>query len=811
MSELPSHPPQYEDLHTQHYDIEQFEIEDSNTRQATPSSRLAVALQATQRVYVTCKGLVMAPILHYLTPLREAYRFASNKYELYILKVGNPLVVKRLIYVSFVMVLMYAVSMNENSDGVNGSSGGAFSSGKFYDVSQLGDSLHLYFDVKTLKENIEYLSSIPHFAGSTGDLALARYVESYFSNNGLESVDFNELDSFLNYPKADHTYVKLADDSFTAILHEENGSKMHHLAFNPNSPSSKGEIDRPYVYANFGTPSDFENLKLANVDVADTIVLLKYGGDVPEGNKIAQASHMGAKAVVFITPPIDWAGKKHEDAIRRLNVGLSRYSPGDVLTPGWSSHDEYVPRLKWEESAATSKIPSIPISWRDGKVLVEKLGKEGVDFGDGMFSGSNVKTRAAQVSPLKISVQNDERSTHLIWSVVGSITGREQADKGIIFGAPRDSLCFGASTSGSSTAVLLELVKVLTSLQRRYAWSPSRTIYFISFDATEYNLAGSAEWLESKKKQLMQQGYTYIELGGLANGDILDLNANPLLHDVIREEMKKVKVDPKKDKASKTLYDLYKETHGSEVFHYDLLQEKNYVPFVSALNIPSMEIGFRSKTDNGPVNSCLDTFQNLEIQTGSSMWKYQALVELLARIGLRVAEDPLIPYNFMTFLDALRGYQENLEHHVEEMMAANTKVVQPKLHFEVMARAIQTLKSKSQGLEEFRLDWKTFIESSSSLEPVMLAATRRSANDNMVAFNGFYVSTASTPLRAGYLNYLFGPPYDAPVARDGVHEWNTFPTIREFVAKGDLARAQHEIDRIAALIEESSLVLMKFL
>ncbi|SGZ53055.1 CIC11C00000005947 [Sungouiella intermedia] len=804
--QMPAFPPAYDDsgalenagdVFTSGPPIEQFEIDEDEVYEPPKRESLVKrAFFATRTFVYTFKDNFGVPLSRYLDPVYEGYNYFNMKYELSILKLGNPLVVKRLIYVLFVIVLMYLVTRSENSDGVNGASGGAFSTGKFYDVDMLADTMKQYIEAASLKENIEYLSSMPHMAGTTGDLAMVRYVETYFHNNGVQQVDFHELDSFLNYPDKEGTYVKLSDGSFSATLSEGSDKNMQNLAFNPTSPSTNGEIDARYVYVNYGEMEDFGRLDKAGVSVKDAILLIRYGGVTPESNKVYAATQLGAKAVIFISPTIEWAGEKHDDMIQRVNVGHTRVCYGDVLTPGWSSHS--IGSANWEKSEITAKIPTIPISWKDGEVLVKKLGNSGADFGEGRFSGDGAVS-------LKLNILNKKRNTHVIWNVVGSISGREQAGKGIIFGAARDSLGYGASTSASGTATLLELVKVFTSLQRRYDWYPSRSIYFVSFDATEYNLAGSGEWLEEKRKQLFEGGYAYIDVSEIATGDLLTILTNPMFLSTIREELRKISLteEQKKQKSNMaTLYDLYKFQHGDkDIFSNNLVEYKNYIPFINRLNYPCLDVGFRGKPI--PRGSTLDSFGNFVKELDSSMLEHIQIVELLARVGLRLAEDPVLPFDFIGLASDLLRYQQDLEKYVNEQISFFSSNAQ--VDYSKLKNALESFRQNFRQLHEFRTHWKEFIKSTSSMEPAMLAGSRKAANENMMnaAFT-FLMRQDSQPSRAGYFNLLFGTPYNAPPFDDGVHEWNTFPVVRDFASTGDFRKVQIEIDRLADILITTS-------
>lgn len=799
---MPTAPPSYAD--TQARDsvgspVQQFDIDEPLTfGRLKPPTLLQRAVGATRNILNVLRNRVAAPLARAADPMVEGYRYFQMKYEHTILKIGNPLVVKRLLYVALVVAVMYGVSERENSDGVNGASGGAFSTGKFYDVPMLADTLRHYIDAATLKDNIEYMSLMPHMAGTLGDLALARYIESYFHNNGVQLVDIHELDGFLNYPTT-RLYMRFANGDSAAKLHSGDGdaTAMHNLAFCPNLPSTDGELFAPYVYANHGDAADFAALVAAHVTVDGAIVVMRYGGRTPEPNKVHMAALLGARAVVFVTDPLAWGGKTRDDVISGANVGLTRVCYGDVLTPGWSTHVAAFESMLWAQSPSTAKIPAIPILWRDGKLLVKRLGTKGVNFGDGMFSGegANTKTNTDTNTDLwlRLRIEHEERTTHLHWNVVGGIRGREQASKAVIFGAARDSLAYGASGAASATATLLELVKVFTSLQRRFDWSPLRLMYFVSFDATEYNLGGAGEWVE-EPKLLARDGYVYIDVGDVASGDTLAVLTNPLLLSVVRDELRNVPLEEHAGKtgAVRTLYDLYKEQHGSDTFSSNMVADRNYVPFVAALQMPALDVGFRgAAVPNGPH----DTFANFDKEVGSSMLRHKQMVELLARVGLRLAEDPMLQFDVVAFADSLAAFQKDLEAYVREQLDVHG--ADAHLDYSRLSAAIKTFRERFVDMDQFRIHWKEFIKSTSSLEPAMLASSRKGMNVNMMEFSHQFARAPNKSLRVGYRNALFGAAYNAPPFDDGVHEWNTFPFVRDLVAQGHFDEAQSQIDDLA--------------
>ncbi|EGW30678.1 uncharacterized protein SPAPADRAFT_51890 [Spathaspora passalidarum NRRL Y-27907] len=806
---LPSQPPDYQDLLDSDPDlrhgpvigsssIEQFEIDDSFYPEPVEREPLLVrASLVTKRFAHRFSARVINPVSRLVDPIYEGYKYFQMQYEKSILRLGNPLVVKRLLYVAFVLVIIFFVSKYNTNESIKGTSGGTFTNGIFYDIDMLEDSIKSYINPKLMKENLEYFSSMPHISGTKGDLTLAKFIERYMTNNGINSIEFNELQSFLNYPDEKNTYVRLADGTFFAKLHEGQSNNMESLAYNPNALNTNEQIEGNFIFANYGTLDDFEELKKSNVDVKDNIVLIRYGGTVPESTKLYYAQQNHAKAVIFISPQYEIEGKNNTKIIQRTNVGLTRMGTGDILTPGWASDDGYVTRITWDKSETTPKIPSIPISYKDGERLLSNLvDSPGANFDyQSSGDGSGVK--------LQMKISNANRPVHQIWNVIGSIEGREQGEKGVIIGAARDSSCYGTIGSNTGTVALLEMIKVFTSLQRKHQWSPSRSIYFVSFDATEYNLAGSAEWVENKKELLKKSGYLYVDLSDLIAGDELSVQAHPFLRDVVSTRMQKVLSNAKgSDGNPLTLYDLFTQQNKNTVaIKNNFLEYKNYVPFINLVNVPSLEIKYKGV--KYPKNSCFDNFEYFEnMKIDKSMEKHAELVELISRIVLRCAEAPFIPYNFIDLGTMLDAYIDDLSKFSKDIIDKLDQPNKPILHFDFLLRAAHLVKDNARRYHDVSNQWQAFIRESRGIEPSLYAVSRRKWNDNMLDFNAKFLIKEVHPARPGYANILFGVPFEAPAVADE-YEWNTFPKIRELLLQKKFGMVQEEIDRVGQVLHEA--------
>jgi N-acetylated-alpha-linked acidic dipeptidase len=757
-------------------DIEQFEIDDGMRRGDASGGRRW--LKGARRLAACLGSTVVRPVAQMADPLCEGYRYFLAMYERGVLKVGNPLVVKRLLYVFFILGVIVAVTRYSPEEDAGHHLGGGFSLGVLFDVDKLAAAIPSMIDTKLIKENLEYFLLMPHLAGTRGDLALARYTERYMANAGIRDHSTSELLIRVNYPRAADTYLRLADGEVEATLREgaADTGGIERFAFNPNALNTNGEVLGPYLYAGFGTAADLDAVVAAvggDNALDGAILFVKYGGALPEANKVRLATDLGAKAVVFVTPPYRDADGVHDDVISRCNVGLGRYSTGDVLTPGWLLGDGYVTRLPWFKSETTAKIPTLPVLHRDAQRFLARL-RGGVKLGDTWLGTFGDNPRAV------LKVTNDERAVHQIWNVAGLIEGREQPEKGLIIGAARDAMGYALGSTGA--AVMLELVKIFTLLQRRYNWTPARSIYFVSFDGTEYNLAGLTEWIESRKDLLQKEGYAYLDISDVVAGGDLSVTASPLLSGVIRKALGEVR-DLEHEGA--TLLD---RLHDGG---HNLIEEKNYIPFVNLLNIPAAEIRFGAAAPPPP-NSCFDTFARTE-RADPKMHRHRMVTEALARVVLYLSETPIIPLDYVELARHVKRATAQLERRGVDTAA--------------LARAVRALEVAALRVAEWTLGWRKYIEELGGAEPTLLLLNRWKQNDRLVAFNSLFVMKSFKAPRPSYVNVLFGVPFGAPSDRrevpDGA-DCNVFPAVYDALAAGDLARAQREVDLLAQLTERAA-------
>ncbi|MEJ7604698.1 MAG: M28 family peptidase [Bryobacteraceae bacterium] len=96
-----------------------------------------------------------------------------------------------------------------------------------------------------------------------------------------------------------------------------------------------------------------------------------------------------------------------------------------------------------------------------------------------------------------------------VYTVIATIPGAVNRDEWIIYGNHHDAWVNGAHDPGSGAAAVLETARTLSELVR-LGWEPRRTIHLALWDAEEFGLIGSTEWVEKHEAELGAKAVLYL-------------------------------------------------------------------------------------------------------------------------------------------------------------------------------------------------------------------------------------------------------------------------------------------------------------
>ncbi|HLZ39714.1 MAG TPA: M28 family metallopeptidase [Candidatus Sulfotelmatobacter sp.] len=539
-------------------------------------------------------------------------------------------------------------------------------------------------DPKLAEEHLRTLTKNPHMAGTVEDKATADYVAEKFREAGLET-EIVEYKVWINYP------AEISVDMTAPAGVEMHGPAREHVDNDPfqddprvvtpfSSMSPSGDVEADVVYANYGTPEDFEKLDKMKVDVRGKLVLARYGQNF-RGVKVFVAQEHGAAGVILYSDPADdgWRrGDKYPEGPWRPDTGVQRGSvgymfefPGDPTTPGIPSTPSLPnsQRISPEQSAQVPKIPVTPISYHDAWPILQNLG--GLDS-PREWQGSLPFTYHIGPGPARVKMHlKQDYQFRTLWDVIGRIKGTELPDEWVVAGNHRDAWVYGAVDPNSGTTAMLEAVHGIGELLKS-GWKPKRTLVFGSWDGEEEGLMGSTEWVEQHESEL-RNSPAYFNVDVAVSGPKFGASAVPSLKQFLRDV---TRIVPSPN--SGTVYEQWRKGSGSsapslspteaigdtrraptaqvknDVPVGDLGSGSDYTGFLQHLGIPSADIS--STGPYGVYHSVFDNFAWFKKFADPDFIYEQEMARVLGLEAIRMADADVLPYDYEEYGKEIAAY-----------------------------------------------------------------------------------------------------------------------------------------------------------
>lgn len=654
----------------------------------------------------------------------------------------------RLMAVLVVLGFVYLIFMSDLFTGITRRMGS-----QMFDPESVRLHVLSQVDPLRLRGNLRQFTKYPHLAGTEGDYALALDVKSEFTKYGLEDVSMEQYYVYLNFPKENGRAVRIERDEakpgYTARLEEQGEGRPSagHMPYVFHGHSKTGDVKGPLIYGGYGTRADFQRLHDMGVDTKGAIALVRSRGpDDNAGLKVKAAEMAGfAGCLIYSEPAHGASGNggedttqpafRHQDSVVRQSVSLTNWVVGDPLTPGWESTKK-LPRVHRNEATALPKIPSLPLSWFDARhflLLIEGMGEK-VKIQDGI--GEKVDLEGPPVAPdaeawwtgnssspiIHLINRQDEEDKMAIYNVYGRIEGAEQSSKSIIIGNHRDAFTLGATDPGSGTAVFLEMARIFGDLLRR-GWRPLRTIQFMSWDAEEYNLAGSTEFVEKNLDNLRDDAMAYINLDAAVTGNKFRAMGSPVFRKILAGVMSRVN-DPN---LNATVQEIWAQ-QGGDVENLDW--ESDYLAFQDIAGTSSLDIAFVG--EDTPTFSAYDDFAWMEVIGDPGFVYHTLLGQVLGLLILELADRPVMPFDMDAYGRSINGW-------IEDLMKWSENKGLPKdgnspVSLDVLKDAGAGLSKAVEHFEKWEQEWQSTIVAASGWESNGLGSARDSYNNRMAHF-----------------------------------------------------------------------------
>ncbi len=506
------------------------------------------------------------------------------------------------------------------------------------------------------------LSKQPHVAGTPAQKITADYVIAQMKAMGLET-ELRTYDVWLPHAtsvsitklgavplKLDLREPPIPGDPATAL--------PQYLTVNGSSGAGVGEGELAFV--NYGLIEDYATLDSLGVSVKGKVVLARYGRSF-RGIKAREAEKRGAVAVLIYTDPADdgfMQGDVYPDGPMRPSRGVQRGSvfngAGDPLTPGYASKPG-APRLTLENAKDLPKIPVVPISAYNAQQLL--TGVKGTAIPRGWQGAMSLRYHVGP-GPVKVRVEVTTdaatKGTKQIHNTLGYLRGSENPEQYVYIGGHRDGWGPGAADNISGTVSVLEAANALADMAKKGV-RPKRTIVFATWDAEEWGLVGSSEYVEDDSLRLKAGAVAYLNQDVSAQGSAFGGGGSPSMRAVLRDITKSV-TDPK------TKATVYQAWRNASNLKSDTLEPpmgdpgggSDFAGFFNHFGIPIAEWGFGGPA--GTYHSAYDTYAWME-RFGDPGFEYHAASGRIgAAVALRLANADVLPYDYVEFARTMKRY-----------------------------------------------------------------------------------------------------------------------------------------------------------
>ena len=561
-------------------------------------------------------------------------------------------------------------------------------------------------DSASFRNHLKRLTQEPHPAGSAANERVAAYLDSVMSAAGLQ-VDTYPYDLYMPSPDAAHAVdVALVTPIRQPLnrqeyVHDADPYSAHpDLAPAWNAYSGSGDVTAEVVYANYGRRADFQWLAENGVGVDGKIVVARYGGNF-RGFKAKYAEEAGAAGLIMYSDPADGGyadGLEYPEGRYLSESTIQRGSvltplAGDPLTPTGPSLPDGEGAERLDPSEAD--LPNIPVTPLPHASAVEILQRMQGRAVPGGWQGALPFTYRVSGGPeLTVRLRVDQPKQMVrATNVVGRIEGSTHPDEWVVLGAHFDAWTFGAVDPNSGTATLLTLAEALGVLADE-GCRPERSILIAHWDAEEYGILGSTEWVEQLRDELTRGGVAYINADAAVSGSRFRGASAPSLKGPLLDALGAVD-DPNTGvpvlKHTRTERDL----SADEPLLGNLGGGSDHVAFYTFAGVPSVGAGF---SGSSPIyHSAYDNFAWYSRFADTSFVYGPTLARVDGVLALRLANADVLPYD-------VERYATDLHRHLDDLQGAMPEALRRDAPFDTLRTAVDRLGDAARGFTQARDD-----------------------------------------------------------------------------------------------------------
>ncbi|KAL5385663.1 hypothetical protein PMIN06_004956 [Paraphaeosphaeria minitans] len=647
------------------------------------------------------------------------------------------------------------------------------------------------FDNKSISEWSYYYTHGDHLGGH--NKSMAQWTAQKWRHAGFDSW-LEEFPIWVTYPE--HSSLTLIRPDNTThkanlveeVLADDDTSSYPNLIPAYHGMSASGTVTAEYVYVGRGTRADFQVLKDADIELKGKIALANYGG-IYRGTKVKNAQENDMVGCVIFTDSLDDGEvteangykaypdgpARNPSSIQRGSVRFSSLYSGDPTTVGWAS--------SWNSSRGDTKpynpsIPSITLSMKDALPLLAALEGNGVSAAKANRSGwkggfDNVTYDSGPTPGAMISIDHKMQGYIApVWDVIGVINGT-RPDEVVIIGNHRDAWVIGgAADPNSGSAILVEMANAVGKLLAK-GWKPRRTIVLGSWDAEEFGLQGSTEWVETHLPWLQTTAVAYLNMDVGVSGPRTNFDGTGEIQTFVVEQMKQILYHPEGYGDFATLYDMW--FNSTEGTISPLGSGSDYASFYQN-GIAAIDVG-SSNGKKDPVyhyHSNYDSYHWMSTFGDPGFKIHTAMGQFLSLIVYHIADDALIPWDLPHAATVLWSYLSELNETVISSDVAD-------LDLTALVDAIAEFTARANTISKIGQQALAFNDTN------MLGVVNSKYRD----FPRGFASAGGLPARETFKNVISAPGIDNGYGAD------VFPAVTDNINGGNRTAAEEWVEKSA--------------
>ena len=631
------------------------------------------------------------------------------------------------------------------------------------------------------------LSDGPHVAGTPGQAKTRDYVIAQMKAMGLQT-EVRAYDIWMPHPTEVKVW-RMGAKPKLLDLHEgplaADATSQKYPETPPiNGYAGSGDATGDIVYVNYGLIEDYATLDSLGVSVKGKIAIARYGRSF-RGIKAREAERNGAKALLIYSDPQDdgyVAGDVYPEGPFRPSQGIQRGSvmngDGDPSTPGYPS-TKGATRIPLSQMDVPH-IPVVPISYGNASVLLKDLRGTAIPraWQGGLPFRYHVGPGPVQAR-VRVVTDTATKAFKTIWDTFGIVRGSDLPDELVIIGGHRDAWGPGAADNVSGTVSILESARAVAE-QMKAGWRPRRTLMFATWDAEEWGLIGSTEYVEDDSLRLLKGGVAYLNQDVAAQGAAFGGGGSPSLRPVLRDIARRV---PSPDGSGTSVYAQWRKAartpDGQEPAMGDPGGGSDFAGFYNHLGIPIAEWGFGG--GGGVYHSLYDSYDWMK-KFGDPGFKYHATAARIATgLMMRLANADVLPYDYVEFARTMQGYVPAVQRSIE---ARRWSVCTTSL-----GEAIGRMEREAQQFSATR---------DSALATGLAAPAANRVNAALLLVERAFTRPEGLRTRPWFRNLIY-------VADENNGYANmVYPSVNEAIRAGDMALVDRELKDLASRFDDAT-------